>query len=63
VHENKDLTQLPFSKRREILSSVVRQSDHIELSAVSNKSAKGMLAFVKKMGLEGGLSRSGRTVF
>jgi bifunctional non-homologous end joining protein LigD len=29
VHKNKDLTQLPLSKRREIRHSVIRQSDHI----------------------------------
>ena len=40
VHKNKDLTQLPLSKRREILHSVIMQSDHVDLSAVSDKSAK-----------------------
>jgi ATP-dependent DNA ligase len=53
VHKNKDLTQLPFSRRREILHSVVKQGDHVDLSAVSDKSAKEMLAFVKQVGLEG----------
>jgi ATP-dependent DNA ligase len=53
AHKNKDLTQLPLSKRREILHSVVKQSDHIDLSAVSDKSAKDMLAFVKKVGHSG----------
>jgi ATP-dependent DNA ligase len=53
IHKNKDLTELPLSKRREILHSVVKQCDHIDLSAVSDKSAKEMLAFVKKQGLEG----------
>jgi ATP-dependent DNA ligase len=36
VHKSKDLTQLPLSKRREILHSVIKKSDHIDLSAVSD---------------------------
>ena len=53
AHKGKDLTQLPLSKRREILQAVIKPSDHIDLLAVSNKSADDMLAFVKKVGLEG----------
>jgi ATP-dependent DNA ligase len=63
VHKNKDLTQLPLSKRREILHLVVKQSDHVDLSAVSDKSAKEMLAFVKKQGLEGVVAKRADSVY
>lgn len=63
VHKNKDLTQLPLSRRREILHSVIRQGDHIDLSAVSDKSAKDMLAFVKQVGLEGVIAKRVDSVY
>jgi DNA ligase D-like protein (predicted ligase) len=63
VHKNKDLTQLPLSKRREILHSVIEQGDHIDLSAVSDKSAKNMLAFVKKVGLEGVVAKRAESIY
>jgi len=63
THKGKDLTQLPLSKRREILHSVIRPSEHIELSAVSDKSAKEMLAFVKKVGLEGVIAKRADSVY
>jgi ATP-dependent DNA ligase len=63
VHKNKDLTQLPLSKRREILNSVVKQSAHVDLSAVSDRSATEMLAFVKKQGLEGIIAKQADSVY
>jgi ATP-dependent DNA ligase len=64
VHKNKDLTQLPLSKRREILHSVVKKkSDHIDLSAVSDKNASEMMAFVKKQGLEGIVAKRADSVY
>jgi bifunctional non-homologous end joining protein LigD len=63
VYKNKDLTQLPLSKRREILHSVVKQSDHVDLSAVSDRSAKEMLAFVKKQYLEGIIAKRADSVY
>ena len=63
VHKNKDLTQLPLSKRREILHSVIRPADHVDLSAVSDKSAKDMLAFVKQVGLEGVIAKRTDSVY
>jgi bifunctional non-homologous end joining protein LigD len=62
VHKNRDLTQLPLSERRKILQSLVKKSDHVELSAVSDKSAKEMIAFVKKQGLEGVVAKRGDSV-
>ena len=63
VHKNRDLTQLPLSERRKILQSLVKKSDHVELSAVSDKSAKEMIAFVKKQGLEGVVAKRGDSVY
>jgi ATP-dependent DNA ligase len=63
VHKNKDLTQLPLSKRREILHSVIKKSDHIDLSAVSDKGASEMMAFVKKQGLEGVVAKRADSVY
>jgi ATP-dependent DNA ligase len=63
VHKNKDLTRLPLSKRREILHSVIKQGDHIDLSAVSDKSAKDMLAFVKKVGFEGVVAKRADSIY
>ncbi len=63
IHKNKDLTQLPLSKRREILLSVVKQSDHVEHSAVSNRPAKEMLAFVREHGLEGVIAKRADSVY
>jgi bifunctional non-homologous end joining protein LigD len=63
VHKNRDLTQLPLSERRKILQSLVKKSDHVELSAVSYKSAKEMIAFVKKQGLEGVVAKRGDSVY
>jgi len=63
VHKNKDLTQLPLSKRREILHSVVKQSDHVVHSAVSNRPAKEMLAFVREHGLEGVIAKRADSVY
>jgi DNA ligase D-like protein (predicted ligase) len=63
VHKNRDLTQLPLSERREILQSLLKKSDHVELSAVSDRSAKEMLAFVRKQGLEGVVAKRGDSVY
>ena len=57
VRNSKSMIQLPLSKRREILHSVVRQRDHVGMFAVSDKYAKGMLAFVKEVGLEGVIAK------
>jgi bifunctional non-homologous end joining protein LigD len=61
-HKNKDLTGLPLSKRREILQSVIKQGDHIDLSGTST-SAKDMLSFVKKVGLEGVIAKRADSVY
>jgi bifunctional non-homologous end joining protein LigD len=63
VHKNRDLTQLPLAERRRILQALVKKSDHVDLSAVSDKSAKEMLAFVKKQGLEGVVAKRADSVY
>src|SRR5260370_30444775 len=41
IHKNKNLTQLPLSKRREILHSVVKHGGHHDPSAGSRTGAQG----------------------
>ena len=53
AHKNRDLTQLPLVERKEILRTVVTRHDHVDLSAVPDKTASEMLAFVREKGLEG----------
>jgi bifunctional non-homologous end joining protein LigD len=62
VHKHKDLTSLPLSKRREILHSVIKPNDHIDLSATQT-SAKEMLAFVNKVGLEGVIAKRADSIY
>jgi DNA ligase D-like protein (predicted ligase) len=53
VHKGKDLTLLPLSERRRILHSVIKPSEHLALSEVSDQTASQMLGFVRSHGLEG----------
>jgi ATP-dependent DNA ligase len=53
VRRGEDLTKQTLSKRREILSSTVEPHNHVGISQVSNQTAKEMLSFVKRHGLEG----------
>jgi DNA ligase D-like protein (predicted ligase) len=63
VHKNRDLTQLPLSERRKVLANVIEPREHVELSAVSDKSAAEMLKFVKKTGLEGVVAKRVHSVY
>jgi DNA ligase D-like protein (predicted ligase) len=51
--KGKDLTHLPLSERRSILSKIVPENNHVSLSAVSNGSASQMLTFAREHKLEG----------
>ena len=53
VHEGRDLTRLPLSERRQILSSALEFNDLIRLSVVSPGPLAKMVSFVKAHGLEG----------
>jgi len=53
IHKGKDLTMLPLSERRKILHSVIKPSEHLALSEVSDQTASQMLGFVRSRGLEG----------
>jgi ATP-dependent DNA ligase len=52
IAKGKRVTDLPLSERREILSKLVKENDHVSL-AVSDTSAARMLKFVRGHGLEG----------
>ena len=53
VHENRDLIRLSPSQRRRILGEVVKQNQHVALSAVSDRSAAEVLKFARTHGVEG----------
>jgi ATP-dependent DNA ligase len=55
--KGKDLTHLPLSERRSILSKIVPENNHVSLSAVSNGSASQMLAFAREHKLEGVIAK------
>ncbi|MGA7312901.1 MAG: non-homologous end-joining DNA ligase [Silvibacterium sp.] len=63
VLENRDLTCLPLSERRRILSTVINPKQHVALSVVSNRSAAEMLKFAKKHGLEGLVAKRSDSVY
>jgi ATP-dependent DNA ligase len=57
------LTQLPLSKRREVLESVVNPNDHVGLSQVADKTSAQMLRFVRSHGLEGFVAKRADSVY
>jgi len=63
VHEHRDLTRLPLSERREIISTVVKPGKHVALSVVSNRPAAKMLEFAKTHGLEGLVAKRADSVY
>ena len=63
IHKNRDLTGLPLSERRRILSSVVQPSHHIGLSEVSDRTSAQMLTFVREHGLEGVVAKRADGVY
>jgi DNA ligase D-like protein (predicted ligase) len=62
MHNGKDVTQLPLSKRRELLAKVTPTNEHVTLSVVGS-SAKTMLDCVKKRGLEGIVAKQAESVY
>jgi DNA ligase D-like protein (predicted ligase) len=63
IHEQRNLTQLPLSERRAILSSVIEPGEHVALSEISDRSAAGMLKFIKSHGLEGAVAKRSDSVY
>jgi bifunctional non-homologous end joining protein LigD len=63
IYEERDLTALPLSDRRAILSSVIEPGQHVALSAVSDRPAKEMLTFAKSHGLEGVIAKRADSVY
>jgi bifunctional non-homologous end joining protein LigD len=63
IHQGKELRQLPLSKRRAILSTTVKPSDHVGLSQVSNRTAEEMIEFVRSRGLEGVIAKKADSVY
>jgi DNA ligase D-like protein (predicted ligase) len=54
IYQNRDLTQLPFIERREILKSVIKfQSPRMRISEYFETSAEPMLQSAREEGLEG----------
>jgi ATP-dependent DNA ligase len=52
VHKEHDLTQIPLAERRDILRSIIQPTEHVDLSAVADKTAAATLAFVGEHGLQ-----------
>jgi ATP-dependent DNA ligase len=63
IHRQRNLTELPLSERRNILSSVIEAGDHVTLSQVSDRSAAEMLKFIKHHGLEGAVAKRSDSVY
>ena len=57
VHKGHDLTQSPLAERRDILRSIIQPTEHVDLSAVADKTAAEMLASFASMAWKA-LSRS-----
>lgn len=63
THKGRDLTQVPLSERRALLRTVLKPSDHVALSEVSDRTATEMLKFIKIHGLEGVVAKRSDSVY
>src|SRR5260370_27533596 len=63
VHKGHDLTQIPLAERRDILRSIIQPTEHVDLSAVADKTAAEMLAFVREHSLEGIVAKRADSVY
>src|SRR5258707_15851729 len=63
MHKGRDLTQVPLSERRALLRTVLKPSDHVALSEVSDRTAAEMLKFVKSHGLAGVVAKRSDSVY
>jgi ATP-dependent DNA ligase len=63
MHKGRDLTALPLSERRKVLRTLIKPSEHVALSEVSDQTASEMLAFVRSHGLEGIVAKRADSVY
>jgi DNA ligase D-like protein (predicted ligase) len=63
VHEDRDLTHLPFLERRKWLQRVIKQNEQVNLSVVSTGSGEEMLEFVRRHRLEGVVAKRTDSVY
>jgi ATP-dependent DNA ligase len=62
VYKGKPLTERSLEERRVILDKVLPRNDHVSLSVV-DRSAAGMLKFVRQHGLEGVIAKRRDSVY
>jgi ATP-dependent DNA ligase len=55
IYKQRNLTQLPLSERRAILSNAIEPREHVAVSEVSDRSAAEMLRFIKSHGVAFGI--------
>ena len=63
IHKNREVMTWPLAERRALLSTIIRRNDHVELSAVSDRSASEMLSWVKDQELEGVVAKRSDSVY
>jgi DNA ligase D-like protein (predicted ligase) len=63
VHKGADLLGIPLTRRREILASVIKASDSVQISEASPAPLSDMLAFVKAHGLEGVIAKRADSIY
>jgi len=57
MHKGKPLTQQPLAERRAILEKILPINEHVSLSVFDSGSARRMVQFVRKQGLEGVIAK------
>lgn len=63
MYKGRGLAQIPLSERRALIRTVLKPSDHVALSEVSDRTVVEMLKFVKSHGLEGVVAKRGDSVY
>jgi ATP-dependent DNA ligase len=63
IHKGRELMSRPLAERRSILAGLIKPTDHVGISQVSDKTAAQMLKFVKSHGLEGVVAKRAESVY
>ena len=63
MHKGKELTSLPLSQRREVLTSVIKPDACVDISEASDRPLSEMMKFVREHGLEGIVAKRGDSVY